>query len=230
MVITGEYTTTQWWKGGPTKFTLTVGGVKVYQPNDYATSINAPNSYGNGNIQCLIMDFNDLRYMPGSYSRFFPGIEFLIVRHAHVKYVTNADFYGLSQLRHVDFHYNDIEHLPGNLFQGVSNVLQTVSFGNNKLTNIGTDFFAHLPALSAMVLNANPCIDLYSPVNTLASISERIRTYCHGSIKPDVMTGPPPTYDEYKALNVANDQFKKTIENLTTELKLKNDKIDERNC
>ena len=222
VTLTGVYTVTQWYENGPTKFSLNVAGVSVYNSNDYANDISAVNAYSHTNVQCLMMDRNYLKYMPGSYSRFFPGIQFLIVRQSHVKYITNADFSGLNQLLHVDFSSNDIEHLPENLFEGVSFFLETVSFGNNKLTNIGTYFFSHLPGLKALVLNANPCIDLYSPVNTLSSMSERIYLYCRGSINPDVITGPPPTYDEYNALNVANDQFKKTIENLTTELETVN--------
>ena len=227
VTLTGVYTVTQWYANGPTKFALNVAGVSVYNSNDYANDISAVNAYSHTNVQCLIMDFNDMKYMPKSYSRFFTGIQFLIVRRSHVKYLTNADFSGLNQLLHVDFGSNDIEHLPGNLFQGVSNVLQTVSFENNKLTNIGTSLFSHLPGLKVMVLNLNPCIDLYSPVHTFSLMSQRIHSYCQGSINPDVITGSPPTYDQYNALNLANGDSKKTIENLTTELKQKNENFKE---
>lgn len=141
VVLTGEYVNMKWFKNGPTKFTLQVGGVTVYKPNDYTVGINATNSYSNINVQCLMMDRNYMKYLPGNYTRLFPSVQFLVVRNAHVKYITNVDFLGLNQLMHLDFKNNDIEHLPGNLFKDISRI-STVSFFGNKITNVGPNFIA----------------------------------------------------------------------------------------
>lgn len=231
VTLTGEYINLQWYQGGPTKFALQVEGVSVYKPNDNIVAVVASNSYGATNVQAVIMDFNYMKYMPTNIARTFPGLQYLIVRNSHVKYVTNADFSGLRSLIQVDFRNNDIEHLPGNLFQGVSNVLAFVSFANNKLTNIASSFIpsviATLPGLKALNLLSNPCINLNNPPTTLATMATTIQANCQALIVPDVPTGPPPTYEEYNALNVRNIGLMKTIENLTAELKLRNDRIKE---
>ena len=81
-----------------------------------------------------------------------------------MKYVTNPDFLGFWNLIHLDFQDNEIEHLPGNLFQNISTKLQTVSFICNKITNIGLSFIANIPILQALFMNGNQCINLDYPV------------------------------------------------------------------
>ncbi|CAO1326539.1 unnamed protein product [Diamesa hyperborea] len=229
VTLTGEYVNLQWYKGGPTKFALQVEGVSVYKPNDFTVGINAGNTYGAVNILTVVMDFNNMKYMPANYTRLVTGIQNLVVRNSRVKYITNADFLGLKALTYVDFSYNEIEFLPGNLFQGVSTVLGSVLFANNKITNIAPTFIANIKGLKTLNLSTNPCINNISPPTTIAAMNTIISSSCQKPVSavPDVPSGPPPTYEEYNALKDTNVASKKTIDNLTSELKLRNDKIKE---
>ena len=112
----------------------------------------APRGVGKTSILALVMDFNNMRYMPANYTRFFVGIQCLVVRNSRVKYLTNADFLGLKSLTLADFRNNEIEYLPEKLFQGVSTVLESVSFSNNRITNIGVNFISYLPGLNSSLL------------------------------------------------------------------------------
>lgn len=224
VTLAGEYVNLQWVPKGPTHFTFRVGGVVVYKPNDYTIGINATNSFSNTNVYCLMMDYNNMKYLPGSYTRLFYTIGYLIVRNAHVKYITNADFSGLKNLRHVDFKNNEIEHLPGNLFQGVSKTITTVLLMNNKIINVGPNFIANMPKLVYLHLIGNPCISFNSPV-TFNLFTTTFRTKCQKPIIPDVITHPPATYEDLKALNTKSVDLINENENLTAELKLRNDRI-----
>ena len=229
VVLTGEYASMIWFAGGPIKFTLLVEGVSVYKPNDFTTAINASNTFPTTTIiQTVIMDYNNMKYMPANYTRLVPNTQYLVVRNSRVKYITNWDFSGLTRLIHTDFRNNEIESLPGNLFLD-SGLLETVSFANNKIFNIAPTFILNIKALKSLNLTSNACINSASPPSTLASMIPTINSFCQKPVStvPDVISGPPPTFEEYNALKAANDASKKTIDNLTAELMLRNDKIKE---
>ena len=224
VMLKGFFVKYQWFKNGPNLLTYQVGGVIIDKPNEYTEDITKKGytEVGYGTLECLLLDFNHLKYMPANYSRFFPSIKFLLVRRAHVKYVTNSDFIELKSINHIDFGGNEVEHLPGNLFEGVK-TLRTVSFGENKITNIGLNFMANIKGVTNLVLGSNPCINLTTPVITNTFIIA-IKTSCQLPIIPDVSQVPQPTYEDYKALNKTTVNLINKNKNLTTKLKLCQDK------
>ena len=225
VILTGEYVKLQWYFQGPKEMSFLVGGVTIYKPND-VTIMNATNSFSKKNIQCLMMDFNNMKYLPANYTRFFPSISFLIVRYSRVKYVTKDDFLGFNNLHHVDLRNNEIEYIPENLFQGILQTIKTLFLINNKIINVGPKFIDAMPKLQYLLMMRNPCINLDYPVFFSLFVST-FKNNCQQKIMPDVMTGPPPTYEEHNALKIKSVDVIKTNDNLTAELKLKNDRIKE---
>ena len=226
VTLTGEYINLQWFPNGPSKFTFQVGGVAVSEPNDYTVEVTKLTDFETANALCLNMDFNNLKYMPANYTPFFPSIQYLIVRNAHVKYVTNADFLGLKDLYYVDFESNEIEHLPGNLFQGVSKTLASVSFIGNKIRNVGPNFIANIPQLKTLLMKGNQCVYLNSPA-TFNTFTTTFKTKCQKPIIPEVVTNPPPTFEEHDALNTRTNDLMIKNTNLSDEIKLKKEKVKE---
>ena len=229
VTITGNYLNLQWYENGPKVYTFRVGGVVVSEPNDYTVGIIKLRAFQGTNVQCLMMDFNKLKYLPANYTQFFPIVLYLIVRSSHVKYVTNADFLGLKYLSHLDFQYNEIEHIPANLFQGVSKTLSFVSFADNKITNVGPNFITNIPSLNALFMVRNPCIDLEYPV-PFNTFKTTFRTKCQQPIVPDVNTNCTRTPEDHKSLNatvdlmtkIATDDLMTKIANLASEVTLLN--------
>ena len=216
VVLEGFYIKYQWYRNGPNPYTYQVGGVVIDKPKEFTEYITKRGieEIGYGPIQCLLMDFNNMKYMPANYSRFFTSIKYLLVRKSHVKYIKNADFIELKSIIHIDFNRNDIEHLPGNLFQGVSKTLITVAFGVNKITNIGLNFMSHIPQIVNLVLEANPCISMSSPA-IINSFIIAIRTKCQLKIMPDVPKAPPPICEDCKAIKLCEDKGKLSSRNQT---------------
>lgn len=217
--LTGNYVNLQWYQRGPILHTLQVGGVVVTEPNDYTVGISTLTGYPNMTVHCLYMDFNNMQYLPGNYTRFFTSITFLIVRNSHVKYVTKADFSGLKNIIHVDFQDNEIEHLPENLFQGVSMNLVTVSFINNRITNIGPRFIANIQGLKTLFLSLNTCINLNSPV-IFKTFTTTITTKCQLPIISKVRADPLTTIEKFSTSNTTTVDLINENKNLTTEIML----------
>ena len=219
VTLTGNYVKIRWVESGPKLYTFQVGGVVVSQSNDYTVGISKVSAFPGTNVQCLMMDFNNLKYLPANYTRFFPVVQYLIVKNSHVKYVTNADFLGLKYVTHIDFQYNEIEHLPNNLFEGVSRELSTISFADNKITHVGTNIITNIPSLSSLIMTSNPCINLKSPV-PFKTFTTTFRTKCQQPIASDVDTDLSQYSEDSNISNVTTVNLMIKNTNLTAEVTL----------
>ncbi len=82
-------------------------------------------------------------------------------------------FLNLEHLRDISVHQNELEALPGALFDNNKD-LEFINFSRNKLVNIPAKLFVH-PKIEFVLLSSNVCIDKsYRRTENYFSIAEVI--------------------------------------------------------
>lgn len=90
----------------------------------------------------------------------FSNPESVAVTNASLNEIWRSDLEQLGEdLKNLWLDFNEIEKIPGNLFENCRN-LELISFKGNKIKEVGLDLFSNLDNLKTIKFSANPC---YSP-------------------------------------------------------------------
>lgn len=94
--------------------------------------------------------------VPKDLLNHFPNLQSLIIYGSNLKVLNKNDLINYKQFKSLNFDSNQIEFLPGDLFEGFV-VIEEISFNNNNLRVIEPTIFDDLKRLYLINLRCNPC-------------------------------------------------------------------------
>jgi Leucine-rich repeat (LRR) protein len=112
----------------------------------------------NADVIILMIEEQTLHYMPQGLGDFFPNLVYLNVYKSGLKEISKNDLKNFPKLQIFSATNNDIETLPGDLFQ-FNTKITNISFLRNKIKSIGKNIFVPLSELKDVNLVGNECIN-----------------------------------------------------------------------
>lgn len=112
----------------------------------------------NADVIILSIDGQTAHYLPQDLNKFFPNVTYLSINKSGLREITKSDLKNFPQLRNIGVRGNDIENLPGDLFEHNTQATN-IAFATNKIKSIGKDIFKSLNGLDSVNLLRNICID-----------------------------------------------------------------------
>lgn len=115
---------------------------------------------GPTDLKAIAISNTKFSFLPIFLKDYFHDIECLKVTHGKVSSIVKENLENLSNLRHLDFSHNKIDHLDFDIF-GATPKLEYVDFSHNKLSTMDFNGFGSLMKSLKMVgFVNNPCINL----------------------------------------------------------------------
>jgi Leucine-rich repeat (LRR) protein len=111
----------------------------------------------NADVIILSIDGQTAHYLPQGLDKFFPNVIYLNINKSGLKEITKNDLKNFPQLRNIAVRGNEIESLPGDLFE-YNTQITNIGFAGNKIKSIGNDIFKSLNNLESVNLLRNTCI------------------------------------------------------------------------
>lgn len=108
-----------------------------------------------GTINSLVFSGNKFeKLMEVNFERFLlNGI--LSLSHNSIRFISNASFSGLSNVRTIDLSYNKIEYIQENSFLSLTETLQYINVMSNNISNINASALFSGPFLKVVILHTN---------------------------------------------------------------------------
>jgi len=110
--------------------------------------------YGNNRDLCVneihLIDC-DLEEVPRGLGKRFPYLNSLTIKNSKLKSITKNDLTEFKTFNKIDFSSNEIDFLPGDLFEGFEN-LKTIIFNENKLSVVEPNILDGLDKLKCVSL------------------------------------------------------------------------------
>ncbi|CAG9811224.1 unnamed protein product [Chironomus riparius] len=139
--------------------------IEKYQiPDDIELIIDGKHRLRKTNNDVTYLKFYDctITKVPAGMTKIFPNLKILEINTAKLRKITKNDLIEYKNLEKFSCWGNEIEFLPGDLFEGFKN-LEWISFYGNRLWIIEPNIFDNLESLKRIQLEHNPNYDiLYS--------------------------------------------------------------------
>jgi Leucine-rich repeat (LRR) protein len=167
-----------------------VSGSGVYALNLYIvnrgatiTSVNGRslNAFKSSDLVWVSIDRQVVHFIPDNLGAVLPNIQALEISYCSLKEVQQKDFAQFKKLRGLHLYGNDIEHLPGDLFEKNLDIV-FINIGRNKLKSIGHNLLTPLTKLEGLTVSSNPCVD--NGITFKGGISEDIKTLVANCAEP----------------------------------------------
>jgi hypothetical protein len=129
--------------------------------------------------QILNIENQVVHFLPNGLSKFVPNTQVLKIQSSGLKSITFSDLSGFHHLKELFVTGNDLVALPANLIQIDANIVK-VDFSNNKLKNVGLNFFESKNVHSASFLD-NPCINAATEIYDIKGVEalgKQLTTSC----------------------------------------------------
>ncbi|KAL7013172.1 hypothetical protein ACKWTF_015232 [Chironomus riparius] len=92
--------------------------------------------------------------IPQGLTKIFPNLEILKIRSSNLKSISKAELVEYKNCKVIDFYYNKIDFLPGDLFEDFRN-LESVIFEGNTLSSVEPNILDSLEKLKIANLNGD---------------------------------------------------------------------------
>lgn len=138
----------------------------------------------NNDVKAIVIDNQNIGFVPYNISRFFPNLESLRMHKTSISSVNRDSLRGLNRLRELYLYINNIISIPSDMF--IDNpYMAYITFDNNLVKHVAPKVFDHLYYLVTLYIRSNPCLNDRSDNNRANTIwiMFRIMVYC------------PPTFD-----------------------------------
>jgi hypothetical protein len=150
--------------------------------NINVTSITGGHWSGRNNNDVKGIQFNNqnLNFIPRGITSFFGNINTVRFLTTPVRGISKFDLQQFgSSLKHFVLYNNGLEAVDGDLFS-LTRYIQFVSFGNNKITNVGPNIFGPLVgSLSELDFSNNLCVNWrVNNVNGVTDVKRRLNHAC----------------------------------------------------
>ncbi|CAG9807257.1 unnamed protein product [Chironomus riparius] len=113
----------------------------------------------NNNVNSVSFNLCFITKVPRNLLNHFPNLHSLTICGSNLKVLNKDDLIKYRHFKSLNFDSNQIEFLPGDLFEGFEN-LEKVSFNNNNLRVVEPTIFDGLKKLHNVDLNSNPCLNI----------------------------------------------------------------------
>ena len=146
-----------------------VKGIIVYQ---VVTELYGVHAFEKENKDVKIVQISNqhLLKMPRELEHFFPNIEGFFINFCNLTSISNADLRPYKKLKYFSIRRNLFTRIEGNLFQ-FNPKLQFVSFGYNRIGEIGNLLLDKLNYLQIASFIKNDCIDRIA-INDTSAIKQ----------------------------------------------------------
>jgi len=197
-------------------------------PKDQELKFIGQHERGKTNNDVLSVQFNNctVTKIPQGITKIFPNLKILQIWSSKLINICKNDLVEYKNLETFSFENNEIEFLPGDLFEGFKN-LKYICFYNNKLNFIEPNILDGLEKLKYVyfsdIPNYEKCYSVYSKYDSNATLDE---------VKLELFEKYPKKYEFFKDLRTENQQLKESKLKLETELdqeKLKNSELTDKN-
>ena len=112
---------------------------------------------GNSNVKALIIDNQNVTFLPMKIGEFFENLEIFEVRNSSLLEIDVADLVNLEVLSIND---NNITNLNPNVFKNLTN-LKTFSAKNNKIEKLAENLFENNKKLEKIIFSNNNLTDIF---------------------------------------------------------------------
>ncbi len=137
-----------------------VENLRIIERNEIVSEISGTHiSARRSNADVIILEIEDqtVYYLPKDLGQFFPNLYYLNVYRSKLREITKNDLKDFPKLKTIAVGYNDIESLPGDLFENNQELVH-VGFPSNKIKTIGQNIFKSLSHLEGANFLRNECI------------------------------------------------------------------------
>lgn len=145
----------------------------------------------NTNVRGLEISDDDIFVkMFKGIEKFFPNLVVIFWQNGKIEEISAEDFEPFTNLVQLSFSENNLYSLDGNLFLHTRQ-LKWISFGHNKLNDVGNKILDGLESLMYANFRDNTCVDFIAQNKSqIEKLSALLRTDCTGAVPPGV---DPPT-------------------------------------
>lgn len=207
------------------EFTFRHGG-KVYGcmvknqfiSENFDVNFNGQHWFDKSHFDVHDVQFSDctVSKVPQGLTRIFPNLKVLCINNSKLKKLSRNDLFEYRNLETFFFEQNDLEFLPGDLFQGFPNI-EWISFFGNQLEIIEYNILDGLTKLKfvcfTLNLNYDKCYSVYPEYESNASL-EQIKTelldkfFSRHKMLKDLQESQKILVKEKSELKAANDKIK----------------------
>lgn len=119
-------------------------------------SLSGKHKKGKSNKDVTHVRFNDcnMKRVPQGLTKIFPNMKEMEIFNSIIKNIRKEDIAEYKLLEGLFFHFNSIEFLPADLFEGFENI-KSISFKKNNLKIIEPTIFDRLDKLNSVDLTGN---------------------------------------------------------------------------
>jgi len=196
-------------------------------PENQELNFTGQHESGKTNMDVLYVEF---RYclvtkVPQGLTKIFPNLEVLEICDSKLKNICKNDLIEYKNLKQFRCEYNEVEFLPGDLFEGFEN-LEFINFYYNKLNFIEPNILDGLEKLKYVDFRTNiiygKCHSIIPKYSCNATLEE---------VKLELFEKHPKKYKLFQYLRTENQLLKESKLKLETELdqeKLKNSELTDK--
>jgi hypothetical protein len=118
-----------------------------------------------------------VHFIPEDLGKLFPILEVLTIYKSNLKKVEKKDFQQLPKLTVINLHLNEIEFLPGDLFEA-NPELWAIRISSNQISHVSHNLVTPLEKLQYACLDGNKCIGKGYDQSQIASLAADLRAKC----------------------------------------------------
>lgn len=115
-------------------YTCRIPSASITKPGTRVTSFKGEHQPGKSNNDVEAINFTNVvvHYFPLGLDKIFPNLSHLQIGNCGLKEISRRDLIGLESLTSLCLQFNELQSLPSNLFNRMTNLIE-LEFNNNKL-------------------------------------------------------------------------------------------------
>lgn len=154
------------------------------EPINYVTNLHDMGRRDR-DVKILIIKKQICYFLPRRIENFFPHLQEIEVDSSGLRQLLRENFASLTKLTMAIFPGNEIEFLPGDLF--IYNPRLThINFSQNRISNVGHNFFSGLRNLRYLLFDDNECYQGYGMVlEEVEVVKNEILQNCSSILKQE---------------------------------------------
>jgi Leucine-rich repeat (LRR) protein len=160
------------------------------------TSVNGQENFDGSGYKIVKIVTQVANFIPSGLEKFFPNLEALQIANSKLKIVEKKDFEPFPKAKLFDFVNNEIQFIPGDLFEENLELL-SIRFESNPITHIGHNLVTSLKKLERVYLEDTKCMNKnYRPAE-IPSVTGDIKARCPEPTE-EMLRTPEERYQKYE--------------------------------